>query len=129
MTQISLRDYLCAQSNDGPWTAIFATGHEAAATQFARSEMIRPGDVVFVGIASPVPHVFSSELLVRFITERLGINAFKELEEMATGLAGEANHRMQRLASDKAAKIGRALNIRPIEITEEMSVPQFSRAV
>jgi hypothetical protein len=129
MDQLALRDYLCSQSSDGPWTAVFASSHQKAAMQFSMDEALTPGDVVFVGIPSPVPHVFSSDQLVRFITERLGIHSYRELEEMATGLAGEANYRVQRLASNTSAKIGRVLDVQQITVTTEMSIPQVSRAI
>lgn len=128
MDDLALRDYLCSQANTGPWQAVFASNYEQAATQFARVEDLRPGDTVFVGLPSPVPHVFSGESLAKFIADRLGIHSCRELEEMAVGLAGEANYRLEKFATDKAAILGRAMKVRSIEITEDMSVPQFSLA-
>lgn len=124
-TEVALRDYLCSQSETGPWVAIFASGYEQAATQFARSDDLRPGDTVFVGLPSPVPHLFSGESLAKFIADRLGIHSCRELEEMARGLAGEANYRVERFATEESAVVGRVMKIKPVEATEDMCIPTF----
>lgn len=119
-----LRDYLCSQHKDGPWVAIFASSYEQAATQFARNEELMVGDSIFVGIPSPVPNLFTEEHLTQFIVDRLGIQNCHELRAMTQGLAGEANYRVQKFAADKAAIVGKVMQVREIVVTESMAIPR-----
>lgn len=124
-----LQDYLCSQSQTGPWVAVFASSYEQAATQYARSEELMPGDAVFVGVPSPVPNLFTSDHVMQFIMDRLGIDACHELQAMSKGLAGEANYRVQKFASEKAAIVGRVMQVRQIVVTEFMAIPRNTIAV
>ena len=121
-----LRDYVCSHSEEGPWVAVFASGYDQAAKQFARAEEVSPGETVFVGVPSPVPDVFTSETLSQFIAQRLGIQTCRELQEMAHGLAGEANYRVQKFASDRVSVVGNVMQVRAVPVTEAMARPQHS---
>lgn len=124
-----LRDYLCSQCQDGPWVAIFASSYEQAATQFSRSEELMSGDAVFVGVPAPVPNLFSEDQLAQFIMDRLGIQGCHELREMSEGLAGEANYRVQKFATEKSAIVGKVMQVREIAVTEAMAIPRSAIAV
>ncbi len=119
---MELRTYLCSVYKDGPWDAVYASSHAAAASQYVLTEDLRVGDVVFVGVPMPLPEIFSEESLTRFIVDRLGIEATPELRRMTTALAGEANYRMRRYADNQSAAIGRAIGVQEIPVTSDMPV-------
>lgn len=124
-----LGDYLCSQNETGPWVAVFASSYEEAATQYARAQDLPPGEIVYIGVPAPTPDLFDADQLVQYIKDRLGIEACYELREMAQGLAGEANYRVQRFAHDKAALVGRAMKVRAITLDESMVSVRFSLAL
>lgn len=112
------RDFLCSLKSSGPWLSVRAVGFEEAVAQFAREEDLRMGDIVYVGVPAPIPLVFTGDSLAQHIAERLGIPVSPELAKVASGLAGEANIRLDQFAAERSAEIGRASEVRPMAVRE-----------
>ena len=128
MVRTAYRDYLVSQFAQGPWTPIFADSPEDALGQFSMAEALVPGAEIYVGLPAPTPDVWSAAHLSRQIAQSLGVASLSglDIDQLSAEIAREANERVARFASQKAADLGRVIDIERLVVRPEMAAPAFA---
>lgn len=118
-----LGDYLCSSSRTGPWCAVFASGYVNAATQYARTQDLAAGDVVYVARPKAIRELFSASQLSQYLCDQLGLVPTRELMQIASGLAEDANWRVYRFVRENIETVGQIEQVKAITLTSAMVSP------